>query len=667
MKCPLFVALSALVVSVGRPAALSAQEARDTVELTTVVVTATRLAVPRDAVAASVTVIPGAELRAQGVRTVFEALRRVVGAMVIQTGSFGGQTSLFLRGGESDYVKVLIDGVAVNEPGGAFDFADLTTDNVDRIEIVRGPVSVLYGSDAVTGVIQIFTRPRAGGAERSSPNVAVGFRAGFFDRAVSERGSAVWEWAGEVAGGTEMAGYALSLSRLSTEGLYDFNNDYRNTVLSGRVRLAPTARTEASVALRYTDNVFHFPTDGGGALVDRNAFHAEEGTTLAMEVGRFLTPRVEARLVLGLHETDGGFTDEPDTTGSAAFFSRDKVRRASAGVRANVHLDRSTVLTAGAEFERESQRGRSESQGSFGTFLDSIDVRRRNGAVFAQSLAGVRRALALNAGARLEDNEQFGAHVTYRLGAAYRLGGATRVRASAGTGFKEPTFFENYARGFVRGNPDLDPERSRSWEVGVEHTMLGRLALSLTYFDQEFQDLIEFTFSPAPPDTTNYFNVAGATANGVEAGIELAGWSGVVATANYTYLDTRVTDPGFDTGPDAAFAPGKRLLRRPTHAANLSLGLRSAGRGSVSLGVKFVGRRDDLDFSTFPAPRVRLPAYTRVDLAGEYPLFRGRGLLAGLTVNGRVENLFDRRYEEVKNFPARGRTVFFGGAVRLGP
>src|SRR5881628_2604501 len=150
-------------LSVLRPSSLSAQ-GQDTITLKPVVVTATRVPAPRDAVPAAVTVLTGDALRARGIRTVADALRLVPGAAVMQTGSFGGQTSLFLRGGESDYVKVLVDGVPQNTPGGAYDFANLTTDNVERIEVVRGPASVLYGSDAMTGVVQIFTRDGRGPA-----------------------------------------------------------------------------------------------------------------------------------------------------------------------------------------------------------------------------------------------------------------------------------------------------------------------------------------------------------------------------------------------------------------------------------------------------------------------------------------------------------------------
>src|ERR1043166_1368054 len=155
------------------PVRLSGQQPTDTVELNPVVVTATRVPRPVTDVPAAVTVLRGEDLRAQGIRTVFEALREAPGAAVVQTGSLGGQTSLFLRGGQSHHVKVLIDGVPVNQPGGAFDFANLTTDNVERIEVVRGPASVLYGSDAVTGVVQIFTR-RGANASRAEASVRGG-------------------------------------------------------------------------------------------------------------------------------------------------------------------------------------------------------------------------------------------------------------------------------------------------------------------------------------------------------------------------------------------------------------------------------------------------------------------------------------------------------------
>lgn len=645
------------------PAALQAQrplprgqEAADTFELEEIVVTATRLPTPREALTASVTVITRDELRSRGIGYILDVLRSVTGGTVVQTASFGGTTSLFLRGGESDYVQVLMDGVPLNRPGGAFDFATLTTDNIERIEIVRGPASVLYGSDAVTGVVQIFSR-----VGRGAPSAALGLRAGTF-------GSVAWQ--AELSAGNEAVSYALSLSRFTTDGALAFNNDFRNTVLAGHVRVRPDERTDASLSVRLIDDELHVPTDGAGRLVDRNAFQTGDGLSLGLEVGRFFTERLEARVLLAANDADGGFDDRPDgaadTLGFFAFRSLEDVRRLSADLRANLYLSAMTVLTVGAEIEQEKQRTFSESESEFGKSSGSFDAERLNRAYYAQAVAQLAARVSLSAGARVEDNDAFGTFTTYRTGVAYRWPNGFRVRATLGTGFKEPTFFENFASGFVRGNPDLDPERSRSWEVGIEQPVLGRrLLLSATYFNQRFRDLIQFTFGPPVPEGPNFFNVGEADAAGIELEARVSAAGPVALTANYTYLDTEVIEAGPEA--DVGFAPGQPLLRRPRHAANLSLGFRRFDRGRANLDVVYVGKRDDLDFTDFPAVRVELPDYVRLDVAGEFRLLERRRQRPGLTATARIENLLDRSYQEVRNFPARGLTVFVGGRIEFGP
>src|SRR3954467_7191610 len=179
---------------------LTGQEVQDTTQLKELVVTATRLATPANAVTSSVTVISGEDLRARGVRFVQDALRDVPGASVVQVGSYGGVSSLFLRGGESDYVKVLIDGVPVNQSGGSYNWANLTTDNIDRIEVLRGPASVIYGSDAMSGVVQIFTRRGGEGF-----GLDAGAEAGTFGTVNGRAG---------VLGGSPKLGYSADVSRL---------------------------------------------------------------------------------------------------------------------------------------------------------------------------------------------------------------------------------------------------------------------------------------------------------------------------------------------------------------------------------------------------------------------------------------------------------------------
>jgi vitamin B12 transporter len=185
-----------------------------------------------------------------------------------------------------------------------------------------------------------------------------------------------------------------------------------------------------------------------------------------------------------------------------------------------------------------------------------------------------------------------------------------------------------------------------------------------TYFDQRFDNMIDYNPSVFPP-TPNYDNIVGVAANGVELGIRAVPGA-LSVSMSYTYVHTDVTNPGFDTTSGATLAPGQPLLRRPKHSARLDVDYRVRDRGTASLAVTYVGDRQDQDFATYPFPRVMLPAYTRVDLAGEFHLLRSRGSAPGLAASLRIENLFDAAYEEVKHFEARGRTILIGARLRFG-
>src|SRR5207302_4546514 len=251
----------------------------------------------------------------------------------------------------------------------------------------------------------------------------------------------------------------------------------------------------------------------------------------------------------------------------------------------------------------------------------------------------------------------------YRTGLSFRVHGRTRAIASLGTGFKEPNFFENYATGFVRGNPGLQPEHSFTWEAGLEQDIPGAgVALRATYFYQRFRDLIDYNGSASV--TYNYVNVPGADARGLEVASEAAlGGGAVVITAAYTFLHTRVTRGGADTGSTALFLTGQPLLRRPWHSATLALSYRLGRRGSVTLTALYTGRRPDVDYRTLR--RDTLPSYTRLDLAGQLDLRRSQAGAPGLAVVGKVENLFDAPSQEVTNFPARRCNLFLTVKLRF--
>jgi vitamin B12 transporter len=629
--------LSAVVPVAFLLAVPAAGQRPDTLVLEPVVVTANRVPTPRNALSATVTVLAGDDLRARGIATVLDALRLVPGAQVVQTGSFGGQTSVFLRGGESDYTKVLLDGVPVNEPGGAFNWAALTTDAIDRIEIVRGPVSVLYGSDAVAGIVQIFTR----GGTRGGENGTTGTLSAEAGRYGTIR------TAGEVAAQAPGIGYALGVSRLTTDGLYAQNGGYRNVVANGRLRVTPDDRSDASLSVRYGDDLFHNPINCFEQPTDVNKQQSGKGPAIGLEAGRTLSSRVEARVNVAHSATDTRFDDDADggSDPCGAFHTRDRVRRTGAGARINLRAGSGgrALITAGVETEWQRWRG-------------SLRANRDNRAVFAQLLTGAAAGsgpLSITVGARLDHNAQFGSHWTGRVGVAYRAA-LTRLRAAVGTGYKEPTFIENFSTGFAIGDPNLKPERSFGWEMGVEHAWRGApVSLWLTYFDQEFRDLILYAFAPTPPDSDNFYNAGLAEARGVEAGATARLWRGLGATATYTHTYTR-----------DAQGTGLRLLRRPSHAGTLGLAYRFAGEGSVTLDALFVGDRDDMDFISFT--RVTLPPRTRVDAAVRWPIVRGAAGGRTAVVTMRIENLLDAAYEDAKNYRTSRRAVYLGGEVRFG-
>ena len=651
------------------PSAARAQEPQDTFALSELVVTATRFPLPRSAVPAAVTVLDGDALRARGVRFLADALREVPGAAVARSGSTGGLTSLFLRGGEGDYVQVLVDGVALNEPGGAIDLGQLTTDNVDRIEIVRGPASVLYGSDAVTGVIHVFTR-RGAGRTRLEVGADVGTTARRNGRADvcpgyprtpcpagADLGSATTRSA-EVSliGAAGALDWSASASTLASDGAYAFNNRYDNRSVSGRVGVQ-TATGDGAVSLRWTDGAFHYPTDGAGRLDDGNVYRSSASLALGIEGGRALSDRLELRGALSWHEGDFSTVDDPDsaadTLGFYASLSAARVDRRKADAHANLHLG-PAVATVGVELERQEGASDFTSRSQFGPFESSSSNERTNRAGYAQVVAGPAGVVTATAGARLESNERFGEFVTWRGGVNARVRPTTVVRASAGTAFKEPTFFENYAEGFTTGNPELGPERSRSWEIGVDQTLLdGRGALGATWFDQRFRNLIQYTGSPAP-GTSNYVNVGAATSRGLEVGARTGRADGASLAASWTHLLTEVVDAGF--GTDALFQGGQRLVRRPGDRVTLSGAAPAGSRLRGGAALDWVGEREDLDFlDDFNGERITLPAYGVVRVFGDVRVFdRGE---RSVTVRVRIENLLDEDYREIANFPAPGRTL----------
>jgi len=629
------------------PALLPGQALPDTTQLAATVITATRLPTPADAQTATTSVLDGNQLRAEGVTHVGDALRRVPGIAMARSSSFGSQHALFLRGGQSNYVRVLVDGVPLNEPGGVLDLGRITLDDVERIEVVRGPTSVLYGSEAVAGVIQIFTRS-GGGPTTLRSEVGGG---SFGMRRGSLGGS----------GGTGHLAWSLQGDRHLTDGILPFNNAYRNDGVSGSVSLAPDSATDLRVTTRYNTSMYQYPTGGDGSLVDRNAERTEHRLMVGLDAGRRWSDRLESRAQVTamdlLPRTNDGPDDAGDTLGFYGYYARGTVKRRVADARSTARLGERQFVTLGAEWARDTERSESVSLSDFGDFPGEFAAARENRALYAQA-QGTRGAFSYTVGGRLDDNSAFGRFETMRLGAAWRLAAPVRFRASAGSAFKAPSFFENFASGFTAGNPNLRPERSRAVDLGIELTLPRDASLQVTGFTQRFRDLIQYTGAPPSLDDPNYYNIAKANAGGVEVEATFVAILGIAATIGHTWAETRVVDSGFDTTPEASFVTGNRLLRRPAHVTTVQLRRDVVGIGSFAVSAVRTGDREDRSFSTWPATVVVLDPFTTVDVSAELRLPTAFSTDARLLL--RAENVGDVRYQQIAGFDSPGRTLYAG-------
>ncbi|MGH9388359.1 MAG: TonB-dependent receptor plug domain-containing protein, partial [Vicinamibacteria bacterium] len=624
-----------------------------------IIVTATRLETPLDQVPASVSVVEGEDIERAQVTDALEVLRDIPGFTIVQTGSRGGTTSLFVRGGNSNFNQVLIDGVKANQAGGAFDFSDLTTDGIGRIEIVRGPQSALYGSDAITSVVQLFTRRGDG------PLAArLGFAGGEFE---------TFEEKASISGGTERYGYAIDVGRIDTDGILDFNNRYGNTTVASRFDWSPIEKLDLTTTVRFNDSRFEFPSEPRGDRfppLDPNQFSERDRLIVGPRAVWNPYPWWRHALQLGLYREDFSFEDPFDpVVDFGSFVSDTTEERLSADDNSTFFLPSlaglTPTITLGGYAEDESfeQDSLFLFQGS-GT-PERIDDSRDTQAFYSQLILDWRERVTLVAGFRLDDSSTFGTEVNPRVGMAYRLPVIeTKLRASYGTGIKAPTFFENFVRTpFVIGNPDLDAERSESWEVGFDQPLPFDdypADLSVTYFSADFDDLIGFVGRSTPSfsiQRPSFFNIQRAQSRGLEVGLRIATPIGIGLRGSYTYLDTEVVESGPSGG--TLFVEGEPLLRRPEHSGAFTIDY-SVERWTASVNLTIKGSSINGDFNADPAARVRLDGYTKADIAVAYRLIENRLGMESFSITAKGQNVFDEDYEEAFGFSTAGAGFLIG-------
>jgi vitamin B12 transporter len=632
----------------------------------TVVVTATRTEAPASQVGASVTAFTAEDLDRRRVPLVADLLRSSPGATIIRTGAPGGVTSLFVRGGESSYNKVLLDGIPLNEPGGTFNFSNLTTDNLERLEIVRGAQSALFGSDAMASVVQLITKR----AERGAPPRASGtIEAGSYG---TVRGG------GTVSGAAGPFDYSLGASRLATDNR-EPNSAFRNTTLSGSAGVA----LGDAATLRFVGRgeLQHNGTPGQTAFgrPDLDAFFERHDGVGGVTFDQQLTPRLRQRATYSLtvsHQQSTNLIADPPYTprfenrvapfafSDFRFDSFNNLHRHHASYQADVRLANDAargnqLLTILADWDGE--RATLEDR-----LAKTATPASRNNAGFAVQHQAVWRRFVVTAGGRVEHNESFGnaavprgsivivAHEATGPRAGF---GETRMHASAGLGIKEPTVLQSFSPSpFFRGNPDLLPERSRSVEVGIEQRLAGdRVRVEVTWFDNRYRNLISTrTINPATFEA-QYFNIGLTQASGAELGVDVAPVTPLHLRGGYTFLDSEILD---STSPSSTvLQPGKWLFRRPRHSGFVGASW-SQGRVGADLTGVFIGRFVDSDFASLQPPILEHPSYATWDARLSFKVAPQAAVLLS------IDNLADADYMEPLGYPALRRAVRLG--LRVG-
>jgi vitamin B12 transporter len=678
-----------------------------------VVVTATGTAIPESQTGASITLIDSEQIQALNKLDVLEELRLVPGAQIVQTSQRGGTTSLYLRGGESDFNKVLIDGIPANSIGGGFDFAQLTNSGVGSVEVLRGSNSVLYGSDALAGVVSVTSTK----GTTTSPELRYAADGGNFSTYNQDASL------GQAVGHLDYFG---NFARYDTRGSYP-NDFFHNVTFDGNLGWFLNPRTGVRITARHDTTDLGSPnaisfygisddsaqknnnTYVGGTVQDLTTERWHNQVQFAYTqfnevfanpspTGTFYNSPFEGPVYLGNSVTIRG-ANGYSATGQAIldfggvypmiFSSYEGHRSVNAQTEYRFWGDWTGV--AGARFEHENGQG----------------LTRNNYRYFAEGHGSVAHRLFATAGVGVDKNEVFGVAASPRVSLAYYLRsprdpgffGQTKLKFNFGQGIEEPSTSEQSSALFALLTPaqvatynisPIGPQRSRTWDTGVEQGLGGRALVGATFFYNRFYDLISFLdvdelialgVPPAAAEATP-FGGAYVNANSERAlGAELDGKvdlkHGLIFQGNYTYLDSVTTkafgvpafNPQFPNIPIGAFSPlvGARPFRRAPHSGSLAL-FYDHNKFTATFSGSLISRRDDSTFlsdadggNTLLLPNRNLAAsYQKFDASGAYTLH------SSLQIYTSIENLFSQHYEAAFGFPATPFTIRSGLRFTLG-
>ena len=613
-----------LVLALMAPLAAHAQESKS---VDPVVVTATKVATPAEQLGASVSVVNGEDFQTYHYPTVDEALRNVPGVQIRRSGSYGKTTSVTIRGANANQVQVLVDGLRVKSPTlGQVDLSDISPDLIERIEVIRGAQSTIYGADAIGGVVNIITRKGTGGPFQASVQQEVGN----YDTLVSRA---------TVYGAWKILHYALSASHFESNGQFQ-NDETDANAISARIGATLPWDSTLDFIFRYNKNDIGVPVKGVfpgpqpiNPIINRNARQQSETTIFSLEGKTRPVEWWETRGRLARYENSAGFQDPVDPGVAFDFptFSQVNVERREAEWVNSFFIGKWSTSSVGLEHRREI----GENHNTFRAVSETQSV------FFEQQLRFFER-LFVTGGFRVEDNSVWGTTITERGSLAFLIKETgTRLRGSAGTGFRAPTFNDLFFPGF--GNPDLQPEDSLSYDFGVDQKLWNnRIRLGLTYFQNEFKNLITCCTPIPTAPLGGPFNVGRARSAGIEFTSEVDVLPNLVASLNYTYTDSE------------NLATDRLLPREPRHRWNIGLTWEPITKLSLFTQVHVVTEQFE------PFGEVYNSGHTRVDIGGTWRIVERMGWLRKLELTARIQNLLNEGYAEVRGFPALGINALVG-------
>lgn len=624
----------------------------------TVVVTSTRTPIPSEDSGANVETLSSAQLTVMNPVSANDALRFLPGAVVNTNGQRGGLSALFVEGGESRYNKVIVDGVSINEPGGTFDFGTLPLTEADHLEFMKGAQSTLYGTDAMSSVVQVWTRT----GSTPTPELRFGADGGTFSTA---NGYA------SLSGARGIFDYNLFADQFRTSG-QGINNDYSDSLQGGNIGVKLGEEAWLRLRLRHSNSRTGVSDEwnfNGGQIIAPDQFEFARLNDLlgSLELAVSAPSGWQHHLTGFEYSYRTRNADLQPTAGRISplfgninflYDSIAHINRAGFEYQGDYSERSWAHTTVGYRFEEEN--------GVTGSLSALQPGQRLDHDVYAQQILNLDR-LTIVGGARWVHNSAFGntavprVAVTLLASRGRETFSGTRLRFSFAKGFKEARLEEMFAGPpFSIPNPELKPERNRSFEAGIQQNLLAnRYVFTATYFNNLFTDRIDYGTDP----TTfigQYENVNKSFAHGAEIGIQGRIWRRVSLNSAYTYTSTQILEAPFCTPAnfcDPRLQPGEPLFRRPRHSATTLLGYLGTKWG-VNLGASFVGWRTDSDFDGFGIDHS--PSYVRIDTGGWYS-FNSR-----VTAYLNIENATNKFYEEVTGYPALGVNFRAGMRFRIG-